>query len=67
MIYHTKITVKPLAKNGGSKFGYNAKCKIGTEITKTLKMHVTQFGKTAEEAEEKLLRFIGDDRQEVTD
>lgn len=64
-IYHTKITVKPLAKNGGSKFGYNAECKIGSDITKVLKMDVVQFGKTEEEAKDKLLHFLGEDRKEV--
>lgn len=62
-IYHTKIEIEPIANNGSSKFGYNAKCKIKNDLTGR-PIEVEQFGRSAEEARDKILRFIGDEREE---
>jgi len=56
-IFHTKIEVKTIAKNGSEKFGATAECKMWTEGS-SLKMEVSQHGKTKLEAEQKLLRFL---------
>lgn len=56
-IEHTEIEITPLCKNGSHRHGVLAKCKYWLKGSK-LKIDVEQFGKTEEEAREKLLKFL---------
>jgi hypothetical protein len=56
-VYHTKIEVSTIAKNGSERFGANAECKVWSD-SGSIKMVVSQHGKTKEEAEQKLISFL---------
>lgn len=60
-IYHSKIQVKTIAKNGSEKFGAVAECKAW--LDEKIKFDVTQNGKTKDEAKEKLIHFLTDGGQ----
>lgn len=56
-VLHTKIKIKPLAKNGSKKFGFNAECRFhyeGSEQWIDFSAHSeTEYG-----AELKVRRFM---------
>lgn len=57
--YYETIEIETICKNGSEKHGANA--KTTTSLSKdgtALKMEVSQYGKTKEEAKQKLIDFI---------
>lgn len=62
-IYYETIKIETICKNGSEKFGANAITNMSMDIDGSMKMEVSQFGKTKKEAKEKLLKFLTDDAE----
>lgn len=62
-IYYETIKFQTICKNSSEKFGANAITKVSGNRDGSLKMEVSQFGKTKKEAAEKLLKILTDDAE----
>lgn len=59
IVYHTKITVETIAKNGSERLGAKAKCKCRESMERNaFEMDVEMNGKTKKEAKDKLIAFL---------
>lgn len=65
-LFHTEIKVKTIAKNGSERFGAKAECKFWFEGEK-IKIGITQWAKTKQEAKEKLLKLLENDGKNILD
>lgn len=62
-IYYETIRIETICKNGSEKFGVNAITNMSSNKDGSMKMEVSYFGKTKQEAESKLLKFLTDNSE----
>ena len=62
-IYYETIKIETICKNGSEKFGAIAITNMSGNRDGSMKMEVSQFGKTKIEAGQKLRKFLTDDSE----
>lgn len=64
-LYYETIKIETICKNGSEKMGAKAITNVSMNRDGSMKMQVSQFGKTMKEAEQKLLEFLTDDAEYI--